>query len=112
MKKTLLTIGIVVAVLIAPIGFLFCRANYFHWKYMAPYRHLLEIRATKQQVIAQEGKYGFMGANKYWRTSEKALLYWADPYPWNPGEGYVVFIYFDKQGRVDEVFMDINDNIL
>ena len=79
---------------------------------MAPYRHLLEIKATKQQVISQEGKYAWSGANKHKRIGEKALIYCADPDPWNPGEGYVVFIYFDKQGRVNEVFMDINDNIL
>ena len=99
-----------IVLLLVSIGL---HGNYVAWRYMAPYRALVARHATEKQVIAQEGKPHYVAHNnveiKEWlqdtrpvdstdiRTGGKVFIYCADP--WYDGEGYVVYISFDRQGR-------------
>jgi hypothetical protein len=107
-KTSCITCVTILAVLmLIPVG-IALHGWFVREQYMRPYNHLVEVKATKQQVIAQLGKYYEIREHKYRRLGEKALMYYADPF--HDGEGFAVFIYFDKQGKVNEAFLGYAGN--
>jgi hypothetical protein len=108
-----------VVLLLIPV-LMMCHGEYTVWRYMAPYRKLVNAGATEREVIAQEGQpSGIIANRKQFRKwvaefppmrfrhlvseDHKAYVYWADP--WSDSEGYVVYILFDNQGRVCQVVL-------
>lgn len=85
--------------------------------YMSRYYRLVTKKATEREVVAQEGKPAFVLMNdaelreeakrfKFFNrinphVESKVLVYYADP--WGDGDGYVVYVFIDKRGTVNQV---------
>jgi hypothetical protein len=84
-------------------------------EYMRPYDKLAAMHATEREAVRQLGPPNKVLRSDssladmakrfkpYRRTmpqhvERKVLIYYADP--WNDAEGYVVYVFIDRQGRV------------
>ena len=117
MKGCLLAVGVLV---VALAGYVSYSGYYVPWRYLAPYRALVERHATEEEAIktphydhgVQSGKPDWVLRGpeelakftkyQHLRNNEsKVFVYCSDP--WNDGEGFKVYLYFDESGRATRV---------
>ncbi|MHB1459220.1 MAG: hypothetical protein ACYC0V_20110 [Armatimonadota bacterium] len=112
MKKFLKAVLIIILCITISFALLVCHGQYTIWKYMTPYRHIVDLRMAEKDVLRTEGKPAAIinddAAFEKWmhdrpphgrladRLGKKIYVFRADPF--NDGEGMVVYIVFDKDG--------------